>query len=356
MRPGSGRSRENHPIAIKVADTKVHTGGMKPTETEITTPVDLCLPDGRLNRGAVGWSRTPLHRTNLRGWGRKKRWEYWAVQSPEMVLAVTVSDLDYAGLHAVWFLDPHGVEHAASALTPPKPLALPELPGGGAVSVSAGDLDIKLEPNADGMRIIARTPQLHADITITRPTGHQSMAVVVPWSDKRFQYTVKENTLPARGTVTTAGASYEFGEDSWATWDFGRGKWPYRITWNWGSGSGRVGDHVIGLQVGGAWTDGTGSTENALMVDGVTHKISEELLWSYRTDDWMAPWRITSASGAVDLRFEPSYVRSDHTELGVIGNYTHQCFGTWSGSVRIGEREWSVDGLRGWAEEVRNRW
>lgn len=326
------------------------------SETEIIAPVDLCLPDGRLNPSAIGWSRTPMHRTNLRGWGRKKRWEYWAVQSPEMVLGVTVSDLDYAGLHAVWFLDPQGIEHAASALTPPKALAMPDIAGGGPVAVAAGGLEVNLEPTEVGLRLFARTPDLTADIAITRPPRHQSMAVVVPWSDRRFQYTVKENTLPARGTVTTAGASYEFGEDSWATWDFGRGKWPYRITWNWGSGSGMVGDHVIGLQVGGAWTDGTGSTENALMVDGVTHKISEELRWDYRTDDWMAPWRITSASGAVDLGFEPTYVRSDRTELGVIGNDTHQCFGTWSGGAHIGDELWSVDGLHGWVEEVRNRW
>ena len=325
-------------------------------EAEITTPVDLCLPDGRINPKAVGWSRMPLHRANLRGWGRKKRWEYWAVQSPDMVLAVTVSDLDYAGLHAVWFLDPLGVEHASAALTPPKPLALPDIAGGGPVSVKAGKLEVKLEPNLDGIRLRARTPDLTADITITRPEGHESMAVVVPWSDTRFQYTVKENTLPARGTVTTAAASYAFGDDSWATWDFGRGKWPYQITWNWGSGSGAVGDHVIGLQVGGAWTDGTGSTENALMIDGVTHKISEELTWDYRTDDWMAPWRITSASGAVDLEFQPTYVRSDRTELAVIGNDTHQCFGTWSGSVAVDTGTWNIDGVRGWAEEVRNRW
>lgn len=325
-------------------------------EPEITTPVDLCLPDGRLNPSAVGWSRTPLHRANLRGWGRKKRWEYWAVQSPDMVLAVTVSDLDYAGLHAVWFLDPLGIEHSASALTPPKPLSLPATAGSQPVRITAGGLEVELAPSADGMRLFARTAELTADIEITRPAGHQSMAVVVPWSAKRFQYTVKENTLPARGTVTTAAGSYEFGEDSWGTWDLGRGKWPYRITWNWGSGSGSVGDHIIGLQVGGAWTDGTGSTENALMVDGVTHKLSEELSWAYRTDDWMAPWRISSSSGAVDLTFQPTYVRSDRTELGVIGNDTHQCFGVWSGRVRIGETVWSVDGLRGWAEEVRNRW
>ena len=327
-----------------------------PTETELTDSVDLCLPDGTLNPAAVGWSRTPLHRANLSGWGRKKRWEYWAVQSEQMVLAVTISDLDYAGLHAVWFLDPNGNEHAASALTRPKRLPMPERPGADPVGVTAGDLDIWLQPTSDGVRLRAHTPDLTADININRPPGHQSMGVVVPWSSKRFQYTVKENTLPAEGTVQCDGREYTFGDDSWATWDFGRGKWPYRITWNWGSGSGRVDGHVFGLQVGGAWTDGTGSTENAVMIDGITTKISEELTWEYRRDDWAALWRITSPSGAVDLRFQPTHVRADRTELAVIGNDTHQCFGMWSGTVAAAGKTWRIDGLRGWAEEVRNRW
>lgn len=57
-------------------------------EHEITEPVDLCLPDGSLNPAAVGWSRKPLHRANLRGWGRTKRWEYWCVTTPTHLVAL----------------------------------------------------------------------------------------------------------------------------------------------------------------------------------------------------------------------------------------------------------------------------
>ena len=39
---------------------------------------------------AVGWSRRPLHRTDLgAGWGRRKRWEYWAVLGEQAMFAVT---------------------------------------------------------------------------------------------------------------------------------------------------------------------------------------------------------------------------------------------------------------------------
>ncbi|GHG48054.1 hypothetical protein GCM10011331_09540 [Flavimobilis marinus] len=42
------------------------TTASRPTERELTEPVDLCRPDGTLNPAAVGWSRRPLHRTALR--------------------------------------------------------------------------------------------------------------------------------------------------------------------------------------------------------------------------------------------------------------------------------------------------
>ena len=78
---------------------------MTSTEREITEPVDLCLPSGRLNRAAVGWTRGPLHRTAMTGWGRTKRWEYWGVVTDRFCVGIVVSSLDYAGVCSLWVLD-----------------------------------------------------------------------------------------------------------------------------------------------------------------------------------------------------------------------------------------------------------
>jgi hypothetical protein len=328
------------------------------TLPEITTPVLLCDRRGRLKTASVGWTRHPLHTANLRGRGRNKRWEYWAVHAPGHVLAVTVSDLDYATLHSVYVLGPDGSEVAVTRLTPLGGVDLPETCGGAAVSVRAKDLAIDLLPDDSGCRLVVDSPRVRADVRIDRPPGHESLGVVVPWGERRFQYTVKENTLPARGTVTVDGTPLEFVDDSWATLDHGRGKWPYKVTWNWGSGSGLVDGHAVGVQVGGRWTDGTGSTENALCLDGRIHYIGEELAWRYDRNDWMHPWRIwTPASDRVDLDFTPLHLRTDRTDLALILNDTHQAFGTWTGVMRDDHgRPVRVDGIRGWAEEVINRW
>ena len=73
---------------------------MATTENELTEPVDLCTPDGdRLNRAALGWSRHPLRRANLRGrFGVNKRWDYWAVLAGDLLVSSVYADVDHLGL------------------------------------------------------------------------------------------------------------------------------------------------------------------------------------------------------------------------------------------------------------------
>ena len=324
---------------------------------ELSAPVDLCDSRGRLNPGAVGWSRRPLHRANLRGRGRAKRWEYWAITQGDAVFAVTVSDLDYAALHALYVLTPDGREFTRSAIVPLSRVGLPDRSGVSPVRVRTRSLSIDLIPDDVGVTLRARSEDIAAAFRIDRPDGHECLGVVVPWSPQRFQHTVKENTLPARGEVVVDGERLTF-DHAYATLDHGRGTWPYAVTWNWGSGSGVVDGHVIGIQVGGAWTDGTGSTENALCVDGRIHYIPDDLAWDYDVHEWMQPWRISDPRGGrLELTLTPRHVRSDATQLGVLANDTRQAFGVWSGwmSDDRGQR-YRVDGIPGWAEEVRNRW
>ena len=60
---------------------------------EITEPVNLCLPNGRLNPEAVGRTRTTLHRGPLSGRGHTKRWEYWGITTPNLFVGLTISSL-----------------------------------------------------------------------------------------------------------------------------------------------------------------------------------------------------------------------------------------------------------------------
>ena len=322
------------------------------TEREITVSVDLCTSRGRLNPDAVGWTRRPLHRANLRGWGRTKRWEYWGIVTPDHIIGIVLTSLDYAGLQGIYLLDrASGTEIVKDVVTPfARGVHLPDRSGVGTATGHAGDLVIELRNDPDGTRIHAATPRIDIDLAAGLPAGHESLGVVVPWSAKRFQCTVKDLGRPVSGTLTVDGVAYVVA-DGFAVLDHGRGKWPYSIAWNWAAGCGPE----TAIQLGGKWTDGTGSTENALFVRGRLHKIDDELEWVYDRRDWLRPWQIRGPR--VDVEFTPFHVRESRTALGVLANDTHQCFGHFTGRARTDDGEWvELDGLTGWAEEARNRW
>ena len=335
------------------------------TLPELTARTSLTRPDGRLDRRAVGWARRPLvdtdgiARDGRRFLGRNKRWEYWGVVTPTHVLAATVSSIDYAAVHEVWVLDRATEETYGAAVTvvPPRGVRLPGTFGAGPVRARAPGLDIAFDEVPGGTRLRARTGDASFDVVAELPDGHERLAVVVPWSDTRFQYTVKDVARPARGTVTTAGETHELVDgESWAVLDHGRGRWPYDVSWNWGAGAGRSGGRTVGIQVGGRWTAGTGSTENAVVVDGRLHFIPAELTWDYDVADWRRPWRVTG--GGLDATFEPFYDKVSRTNLAVVSSVTDQCFGRWSGTFTPpgGGEPVEFSGLVGWAEEVHNRW
>ncbi|MET9346374.1 DUF2804 domain-containing protein [Streptomyces termitum] len=323
-------------------------------EPELTSPVDLCLPNGRLNPAAVGWTRRPLHRANLRGWGRTKRWEYWGIVTPDHIVGLVASSLDYAGVHGIYVLErATGRESSWDAVVPlARGARFPARGGEGEVEVRGGGLAIGVRQGPEGASVRAVADGVRLAVEVPLPPGHESLGVVVPWSRTRFQYTVKDVGRPVRGTLELRGETHEVGgPEAFAVLDHGRGRWPYAVTWNWAAGAapGRA------MQFGGKWTDGTGLTENALVVDGRLHKIGEELRWSYDRSDWLRPWRIDGER--VAARFEPFHEKASRVNLGVVANETHQCFGRFSGRALADDgTEVSLDGLVGWAEEARNRW
>lgn len=316
---------------------------------EITEPVDLALR-GRLNPAAVGWTRRPLHRTNLPSRGRTKRWEYWGIVTDRLVLGLTIADLDYAHLTQIYAYDRERGSEFSVETTRPGPMR-PRLEDGlEPQTAHAGAL--RFVEDTDRTTITIDHPRLRASFEAR--AGGESLGVVVPWSERRFQYTLKDLARPLTGTASIDGEDMPV-EGGWAVLDRGRGIWPYRKTWNWAAGSGLVGGTRLGLQLGGKWTVGTPQTENALFVDGRLHRWPDEVDWSYDLSSARSPWRVRGAQ--VDAVLTPFHRRRAVTDVGLIASRTHQAFGTWSGTATDSDgREHRLDGLVGWAEEARNRW
>ena len=193
------------------------------------------------------------------------------------------------------------------------------------------------------------------EILAHRPAGHESLAVVVPWSERRFQYTVKDVARPATGWFEVDGVRTELPAGaSWAVLDHGRGRWPYRMTWNWGAASGVVDGRTIGLQLGGKWTDGTPSSENWVRLDGRLHKIENHLDWRYDPQNWTAPWTITGPD--VRITFRPEHHSRHLFDRWIVMSRADSCFGHYEGRIRLPGEEIAFSGVFGHVEEVERRW
>lgn len=341
------------------------TSAQAHNEPELTAPVLLCGEDGRLNREAIGWSRHPLHTCNLPPTlARKKKWNYWAVTSEDLLFSATVADVDRLQLGGAYLFHRRTQRHIDKVVVaPPNAIAIPETPAGDLVIEQAA-MRVALTDEGRGTRIRVDAGdfggvRLEADIVVERPEGHETLNVVIPWSDEQFQFTSKQNTLPASGYVRLGDERLDLARPAFACLDYGRGVWPEYTVWNWGSASGVQGGHTVGLNLGGQWTDGTGMTENGTCVDGRLTKISEDLVFEYDREAMMKPWRVrTAVSDRIDLRFEPEFERV--SESGRRDGYftnAHQMFGCYSGRITpdfgnpIEIRE-----LFGWIEEHEARW
>ncbi len=335
-------------------------------EREITGPVDLCGRDGKFNRAAVGWSRHPLHRCNVaEPLERKKKWNYWGVTSDEFFFSTTIADMERLQLGGAYCIERKTGRHLDKTVTvPPGTIAIPETVSGDMV-IEHPAMQVSMTDEGTGTRLRVESDyfqghRLEANILIERPAGHETLNVVIPWSDVQMQFTSKQNTLPATGYVMLGDQRFEFGPpNSFGCLDYGRGVWPLHTVWNWGAASGIQGSHLVGLNIGGKWTDGTGMTENGLCVDGRLTKISEDLVIDYDRNAWMRPWRIrTPETDRIDLVFEPEFER--HATSGRRDAWftdVHQMLGTYSGQIVPGDGQpVAISGLYGWIEEHEARW
>ncbi|BEI80786.1 hypothetical protein CcaverHIS002_0113150 [Cutaneotrichosporon cavernicola] len=336
-------------------------------ENELTSPVSLTR-ENKFNRAAHGWARQPIvdtsgihdRKDNL-SWGSNKRWEYWCVMTPTHILACTIASLDFLSSAEVWIFDRATNEAvlakgaAAMGDQGAQAATLPAQVESGPATYSGGGVEVCIEQVEGGTRIRASAEGGGFDILAARPLGHERLAVVVPWSDDLFQYTVKDVSRPASGTVTVGGVTTELEGESWAVLDHGRGRWPSSIQWNWGAGCGRATDgRAVGLQVGDKWTDGTGSTENSFLLNGRLYKISEKLKWEYDLSAPLERWRVYGAG--LNATLTPFYDKFSKTDAKIVRSRTDQCFGIWEGSFDTGSEVVRFTDVIGFAEDVERKW
>ncbi len=335
-------------------------------ELSPSSPIPTSLADGRLNPACVGWSRQPVQVSNLRGsWLRKKRWNYWCVVGPDFLFSVTLSNIDYMGLAFAYYLDFNTRQFIEKTVMTPlgKGCRLPETVTG-CIEFQHKDMTLTFIDQGPQVEIEVHSPdfngaRLDAQLHLERPNGLESLNVVIPWSADRYHFTSKQNCLPASGTLRLASKTLTLEpQRDFGCLDFGRGIWKYHSFWNWSSFSTRVGPHYVGANLGAGWTDGSGTSENALLIAGRLERLCEDVIFEYDPQQFMKPWRLKTAfSNQVDLTFTPFFERVARTDLYILRSEVHQMIGKFSGTITAADgRAYPIADVAGWAEEHQARW
>lgn len=335
-------------------------------EKEILENTDLCNKAGNLLDESIGWSRNTLFNCNLSGHlFRKKKWNYWLITNDECLFSVTISNIDYAGMIFAYFLDFKSQQFIEKTIMTPlgKGVTLPNNVHESLI-FNNSKINISFLEENHNTHIICNCKDfngisLAADFKVIYPEKYETLNVVIPWSNKTFQFTSKHEALPVSGLLKVGEKEYSFQPDNtFACLDFGRGIWPYKVSWNWATASGIINGKRIGLNLGAKWTDGTGMTENALVVDGMLTKLSEDIAFEYDHNNLMKPWSLKSAlTDSVNLTFVPFYERVAKSNLLVIKSEVHQMIGNFSGTIKtdIGEII-TIESIIGAVEDHFGKW
>jgi len=337
---------------------------------ELTTQVDLLNDRGELNE--KGWARRLVATYNREriatSWLRIKEWDYYCVLTPDYGVAMTISDIGYLANISVTWLDFVSQTEVTETIMKPftrGSLNLPHTSETGDIAYKDSRIDLRFTRNPASRVLTLDFPGfdhskgIKGSLRLDQDPSLESMVILTPFehAPKAFYYNQKINCMPATGTITVGGVDHVFDpQTSAGILDWGRGVWPYRNTWYWGSGSGRMDGHSFGFNIGYGFGDTSAASENVIFWDGRVHKF-ERIEFQIPPDSFIKPWKFVSSDGRFDMGFEPILDRHVKTDIGVIKTVQHQVFGRFTGDAVLDDgTRVHLDHFLGFAEKVFNEW
>ena len=185
------------------------------------------------------------------------------------------------------------------------------------------------------------------------------MNIATSWEKNRkaFYLNEKINCMPVSGIIKRG---YEIenvdSNNTFATLDWGRGRWTYKNTWYWASLSTHINYIPVGFNLGYGFSDRSKVSENVIFYNNIIHKldkVSFEIPKKYLNKDW----KFKDNEGRLNLIFNPLVDREGKFNYGIIKSEQHQVFGEFSGKLVLDNNEIIVlEKHLGFAEKVTNNW
>jgi len=341
------------------------------SQHRITEPTELLDEKGKVVK--PGYATSLLWRYDRSkikaSWFRIKEWDYYYILNDQYGITFTISDLGYAGLIAVVWLDFERGTYTQEDVLALLPKGRMNFPSTSSKSdVEYQDKKLKLgyyvKPGIRSIRVdfpeftnSLGEKGLSGELVLQQPEM-DTMVIATPWKGKpkKFYYNQKINCMPVDGVIRIGDTEYVFSPDSsFGGLDWGRGNWTYKNRWYWSSASGLLNGTPFGWNIGYGFSDRSSATENMIFYKGKAHKL-DQVTFHMDTNDYMKPWKFTSNDGRFEMDFEPILDRYGKFNLLLLKSVQHQVFGRFSGKVILDDgTELEINRYLGFAEDVYNR-
>jgi hypothetical protein len=337
-------------------------------QNEITEQSNLFNKDGTLVQR--GWARKPILKYNKedigKSWMRIKEWDHYSVLNKDFGFQLTIGDIGYLTQMSYVWIDFNKKERNGQSImkffTKSKLLPLSSLEDS-IIDFPTDKFNATIEKKGDKRILTIDDPTLlekgiKGTITLDDRESYDNTVVVTGYKKpKLFYYNHKINYMPAKGEITIGESHYAFEPgSSFGLMDWGRGIWPYKTHWLWGSACGLVDGVPVAFNIGYGFGDLSTHTENIVFYDGKAHKI-DEVTFHHEDRDPTKPWKFTSNDNRFNIILTPIIPHREKLNFGLIYLNSSLLHGYYSGEIVLDNRKKIIiKDLLGHAEDIYWRW
>jgi len=343
-------------------------------QNEITEQSNLFNKDGSLVQR--GWARKPILKYNKedigKSWMRVKEWDHYSVLNKDFGFQLTIGDIGYLTQMSYIWIDFRKKERNGQSImkffTKSKLLPLSSLEDS-VIEFPTDKFNAMIEKKGNKRILTIDDPSflekgIKGTITLDDKESHDNTVVATGYKKpKLFYYNHKINYMPAKGSLKIGEESYNFEPDSsFGLMDWGRGTWPYKTHWLWGSACGLVDGVPVAFNIGYGFgsvgsEEGATHTENIIFYDGKAHKIDEVTFHHGNDRDPSQPWKFTSNDGRFNMTLTPLIPHREKLNFGLIYLNSSLLHGYYSGEIVLDNGEKViVKDMLGHAEDIYWRW
>lgn len=331
---------------------------------EIKQKTTLLTPNGQLQEAGYATRMHFIYNREAAKLGPMplKEWNFYQFQCENYVLQMTLGHLSYIGQMAVTLMDINtGEKHTYSTM---KPLFIPELDRNpeapSTCEYKNEECHLKFTVT-DDKRILSLKghsrdyDSIDVELVVENDPYNEKMVIATPFTKPhQFYLNYKENYYTANGSIRF-GQKHVLFQNATGLLDWGRGVWPYKHEWYWGSLTSHIDGVPFAFNIGWGFGDTSRATENMYFYNKKAYKVGK-LHVEWDDNNLLAVKHFHDPENKIQFTFTPFYDNFTFNEFLVVDTHCHQIFGYFSGTIETDEGPKHFKDVPAFIEHAINRW